>query len=179
MKFTPLPLEGAYLIEEEPKWDERGSFSRQFCATAFASQGLVSHFVQMNHSFSHAEGTLRGLHYQLPPKSEVKLVQCIRGKIYDVMVDLRPSSKSFRRVFALELKERDFFRLYIPAGCAHGFLTLAPESEVSYLVSEEYSPSLERGVRWDDPLFAIEWPFIPTLISARDQAHPLFREEPS
>lgn len=174
MRFQPTPLEGAHLIELEPKEDERGFFGRLFCADKLAEQGLCSNFVQANHSYSKEKGTLRGLHYQLSPNDEVKIVRCIRGSFYDLILDLRPESPSFGQSFGAVLNEKNHKMMYVPKGFAHGFLTLEPNSEVLYFVSQFYAPEKERGVRWDDPKFQIAWPEKPIVISDRDRTHPDF-----
>lgn len=171
MKFTPLPLAGAYLIDLEKKGDERGFFARVFCREEFAQAGLESQFVQVNNSASAAQGTLRGLHYQLPPFCETKLVRCIKGSLWDVIVDLRPSSPTFLQHFGAVLSEENRQMMYVPHGFAHGFLTLEPNAEVIYFVSQFYSKEWERGLRWNDPALRIEWPDQPTVLSERDASH--------
>lgn len=172
MIFHRTPLESAFLIDLEKRGDERGFFSRLFCAQEFGQHNLESQFVQANNSYSREQGTLRGLHYQLPPHEEVKLVRCIRGSFYDVILDLRPHSKTFGKSFGAVLSADNRLMMYVPKGFAHGFLTLEPESEVLYFVSTYYSKESERGIRWDDPRFAISWPGEPVVISERDQNHP-------
>lgn len=174
MKFSPLPLEGAYLIDLDLKQDERGFFARCFCSEELGRQGLETVFVQINNSLSNAKGTLRGMHYQLPPKEETKLVRCVRGSVYDVILDLRPSSTTFGRSFGALLSEGNRTMMYVPKGFAHGFLSLEPNAELIYLVSTPYCRELERGVRWDDPAFAIAWPEEPLVLSERDRSHPEF-----
>lgn len=174
MKFTAAPLQGAYIIELEPKSDERGLFARAWCRQELQSRGLVATIAQCNLSFTEERGTLRGLHYQLPPSEEVKFVRCTAGSIFDVMVDLRQDSATFRRWFAVELSAENRKMLYVPRGCAHGFQTLADRAEVFYLVSDPYSPERERGVRWNDPAFAIAWPLPVSRISKRDESYPDF-----
>ena len=174
MKFTPLPIAGSCLIELDCHSDERGFFARQFCREEFARQALETQFVQANNSLSYSKGTLRGLHYQLEPMDEVKLVRCIRGSLYDVILDLRRDSPSFSQSYGTVLSETNRNMLYVPKGCAHGFLTLMENSEVFYMVSAFYSREYERGIRWNDPFFKIDWPMDPTVISERDQSHPDF-----
>jgi len=172
MEFRSTPLDGAYVIELAPKGDDRGFFARLYCQREFAEFGLETSFVQINDSFTCRRGTLRGLHYQLPPAAEVKTVRCVRGALYDVIVDLRPDSPSFGRWFGAELTAENRRMMYVPRGFAHGFLTLADDTEALYLVGAFYSPADERGLRYDDPRFAIEWPIAPTEISAKDRAWP-------
>jgi len=174
MKVIPTPLKDAFIIELEKKGDHRGFFARLFCSQEFQEQGLDPKVVQANNSLSQEEGTLRGLHYQLPPKEETKLVRCIAGSLYDVILDIRQDSPTFGRSFGIELSSENRRMLYVPKGFAHGFLTLEPSTEILYLVSEFYSQELERGIRWNDPYFAIEWPKTPAVISEKDQKHPNF-----
>jgi dTDP-4-dehydrorhamnose 3,5-epimerase len=172
MKFTPTPVAGTFLVDLEPRGDDRGFFARAFCANEFSDHGLETSFVQANTSFSARRGTLRGLHYQLPPSEEVKLVRCVRGALWDVVLDRRVASPSLGRWFGAELTAENRRAIYIPRGCAHGFITLTDQTEVSYMVSGFYDADLERGVRWDDPAFGIEWPMTPEVISDRDRGHP-------
>jgi len=174
MFFNETPVEGACLIELERKGDDRGFFARVFCQEAFGARGLATNFVQVNNSRSAERGTLRGMHYQLPPKAETKLVRCIHGKLYDVVLDLRENSPTFGRHFAAELSAANRRMMYVPKGCAHGFITLSDDVEAFYFVDEFYGPELERGVRWDDPAFNIQWPIEPRVISAKDRGHPDF-----
>ena len=174
MIMTETPLAGAYLIDLEKRGDERGFFARVFCRNEFDRHGLVTDFVQINNSLSAATGTLRGMHYQLAPKSETKIVRCIRGALWDVILDLRESSPTFGQWFGAELSAENRRMLYQPKGCAHGFITLAEGTEAFYLVDEFYAPELERGVRWNDPKFGIEWPTEPTVVSDKDRRHPDF-----
>jgi len=176
MRFTETLVTGAYVVEPEPRGDERGFFARLWCQAEFAEHGLDATFVQCNSSFSPGRGTLRGLHYQISPFQEVKLVRCVRGAIFDVLVDLRRDSATYLRWFGIELSERNRRMLYVPAECAHGYLTLEENSEVIYPVSQFYRPEAERGIRWDDPLFRIEWPETGArTISAKDQAWPDYK----
>jgi dTDP-4-dehydrorhamnose 3,5-epimerase len=173
MRFTETHVSGAFLIQPEPRGDERGFFARLWCRDEFAARGLTADFVQCNDSFSARRGTLRGLHYQTAPYQEVKLVRCVRGAIFDVLVDLRPASPTFARWFGTELSAENRTMLYVPEGCAHGYLTLEEASEIVYPVSRLYHPEAERGVRWNDPRFAIEWPDAGSLtISAKDEQWP-------
>lgn len=174
MKFVPTAIAGVVQIELQPQTDERGSFARTYCESTFRAEGLDPVGVQCNISVNAKRGTLRGLHYQAPPSREAKLVQCVRGRLFDVAVDLRPDSPTFRRWFGTELDAGQGGALYIPGGCAHGFLTLADDTAVYYHMGSEYAPALERGVRWNDPAFAIAWPFEPRHISPRDAAFPDF-----
>lgn len=174
MQFNKLPLQGAYLITLDPIGDERGFFSRLFCSQDFEDLGLESKIFQVNDSYSSSKGTLRGMHYQLTPKQETKLVRCILGEIYDVILDIRPSSPTFGKWFGAELTAENRQMMYVPKGFAHGFLTLTDKSEVIYFVSEEYSTEHERGIRWDDQAFSIKWPFTPLVVSDKDRKHPDF-----
>ncbi len=168
MIFHPTPLAGACTIELERKGDDRGFFARFFCAEEFQAAGLASRFVQVNNSLSVNKGTLRGLHYQLPPAAETKIVRCIRGSLFDVIIDLREGSPSFGRWFGAELNADNRLMMYVPKGFAHAILTLEDNTEALYLVDQAYSPGHERGVRWNDPYFAIEWPIEPREISEKD-----------
>jgi dTDP-4-dehydrorhamnose 3,5-epimerase len=172
MRFQETPLSGAYLIELEPVGDPRGFFARAWCAREFSEQGLDPGTVQCNLSFNHQRGTLRGMHYQIPPHAETKLVRCIRGSIYDVIIDLRPESPTYTHWFGAELSADNRSMLYIPKGFAHGYQTMEDNTEVFYQVSEFYRPGSEGGVRWNDPRFGIEWPLEVSVISAKDQALP-------
>jgi dTDP-4-dehydrorhamnose 3,5-epimerase len=176
MIFRETPIAGAYVIELEPHVDERGSFARTFDASEFAARGLDTRVVQCNTSANVRAGTLRGLHYQLPPHAESKLVRCVRGSIYDVIVDLRPDSQTYCDWHGVELSASNLRTLFVPVGLAHGFQTLEDDTEVLYQMSEEYSAAHARGVRWDDPLFAIEWPPVAErTISNRDREFADFR----
>ena len=174
MKFLPTPLDDAYLIEPEPKGDDRGFFARAFCEQEFARAGLATRFCQINNSLSAKKGTLRGMHYQLAPSSEVKVVRCVAGALYDVIADLRPDSPTFGKWFGATLTAENRIMMYAPRGFAHGFLTLTDNVEALYLVSEYYAPQAERGVRFDDPWLAIAWPAEPIEISPKDLAWPAF-----
>ena len=172
MKFTETEVVGAYVIGLEPFADERGGFARLFCETEFANMGLEHRFVQINTSWSSARGTLRGLHYQIAPAEEVKLIRCTRGAIFDVVLDLRAQSPSFGRAVGVELTQDNRLMMYAPGGCAHGYVTLSEDAEIIYPVSTAYAPSCERGVRWDDPSFQLPWPIAPTTVSAKDSQWP-------
>ena len=174
MKFTATELAGAYLIEAEPVSDERGSFARLFCARELAEHGLDGHLAQASLSVNKARGTLRGMHYQAAPYEEAKVVRCARGRIFDVLVDLRPGS-TLGRWIGLELSPANQRSLYVPPGVAHGFQTLEPASEVLYFISRFHEPASARGVRHDDPAFAIRWPGPVEVISARDAGYPDWR----
>lgn len=172
MIFTPLPLAGAFRIDLDRREDARGFFARLFSAEEFAAHGLTTTWLHFNTSFSRAEGTLRGLHFQRPPMAEVKMVRCLKGAIFDVMVDLRAGSPSFGQWTALELSAENRCMAYIPEGFAHGFQTLSPNSELLYFHSQIYSPAHEGGLRHDDPHLAIPWPRPVADLSPRDAAHP-------
>jgi len=171
MIFTPTPLAGLFLIDLEKRGDDRGFFARTFCEKEFAAHGLVNRFVQVNNSLSAQIGTLRGMHYQLQPRAETKLVRCIRGGLYDVALDLRRSSPTFGQSFGAELTAENRRMMYVPKGFAHGFITLAENTEAFYFVDEFYSPEHERGVRWNDPKFRIAWPAQPQVLSDKDRNH--------
>ena len=178
MNFTGTKLPGAMVIELDPKADERGFLARTWCQNEFAARGLQTELRQCNLSFNEKKGTLRGLHYQAKPHAEAKLVTCVRGAIYDVAVDLRPDSPTFKQWLAVELTAANRRMLYIPEGLAHGFQTLEDHSEVFYYMFEFYHPESARGVRWDDPAFEIKWPPVEKLIiSAWDRNHELFRNK--
>jgi len=174
MIYTATRLSGAYIIDLEKRGDERGFFARVFCEAEFGRHGLATRFVQVNDSLSAERGTLRGLHYQLPPRAETKLVRCIRGAFYDVILDLRPDSPTFGQSIGVELTADNRRMLYVPKGFAHGVITLADQTEALYFADEFYAPELERGVRWNDPRFAVAWPIAPTVISDKDCKHPDF-----
>jgi dTDP-4-dehydrorhamnose 3,5-epimerase len=169
---TPLP--GAYTLEPDRQVDSRGFFARVFCEREFAEAGLNTRFPQVSVSCNKLRGTLRGMHYRLPPACEIKLVRCVRGALYDVIVDLRPDSASFGRWFGTELSAGNGRMLYIPRGFAHGYLTLADDTEVMYWISEFHAPGQERGLRHDDPWMAIDWPQAPAVMADKDRSWPLF-----
>jgi dTDP-4-dehydrorhamnose 3,5-epimerase len=175
LKFTALQLPGAFVVEPEPIADDRGFFARTFCSEEFAAQGLATQFVQCSVSYNKLAGTLRGMHYQKAPHAEAKLVRCTMGRIHDVIVDLRPDSPACGRWAAVELSAANRKALYIPEGLAHGFLTLACDSEVYYEISEVFHAECAAGVRWNDPTLGIEWPGEVRVISDRDRNHPDFR----
>lgn len=176
MIFTETRLKGAFLIEPERLEDERGFFARTWCQREFEARGLPSRFVQCSLSFNRRRGTLRGLHYQVAPCAEAKLVRCTMGAIYDVIADLRPESSTFKQWEAVELTADNRRMLYIPEGFAHGFQTLTDDTEVFYQISQFYCPEHSRGVRWDDPTFSIEWPGTPSVMSERDQGFSHFED---
>lgn len=172
MKFTPLSLSGAYSVELEKRGDDRGFFARMFCETEFAQHGLASRWVQMNTSYSAAKGTLRGLHFQRPPDAEAKLVRCLKGAIFDVIVDLRAGSPTYGRHEVLHLDSENRAMVFIPQGFAHGFQTLTENCEILYLHSAAYSPEREGGLHHADPEMDIAWPLPPAQLSARDRKFP-------
>lgn len=172
MKFHETPLLGAYLIELEKRGDDRGFFARFFCKQEFAAAGLETDFVQVNNSLSARKGTLRGLHYQLPPAGEVKLVRAVKGALFDVIVDLRGGSPTFGKWFGAELNSDNRTMMYVPRGFAHAFITLTDDVEALYMVSAYYSPENERGLRYDDPALDIQWPLLPVEISDKDTKWP-------
>ena len=174
MKFHPTELEGAYLIDIEARGDARGSFARTFCDQEFGEHGLETRFVQQNMSISAIKGTLRGMHRQVAPHEEVKIVRCLRGAIWDCIVDLRPDSPTYCNWQGFELSDDNQRQLYVPRGFAHGFFTLTDAVEVSYLVSAHYAPDAEAGVRYNDPAFGINWPGAPVIISDKDKNWPDF-----
>ena len=168
MKITPLKVSGAALIEAEAIADERGFFARSFCRAQFAAAGLELDVVQSNISHNAVKGTLRGLHFQAAPKPDPKLVSCIQGSIFDVVVDIREASATFCQWVGTELSADNGKALFVPPGCAHGFMTLSDDARVHYQMGEVYVADLARGQRWDDPAFAIDWPLDPVVISERD-----------
>ncbi len=176
MIFRETPLAGAWVLEPERFADERGFFARTWCRRDFAARGLDPEIAQCSLSWNQRRRTLRGLHFQAEPHAEVKLVRVPRGAVWDVIVDLRPGSPTLAKHFALVLSAENGNQLYIPKGFAHGFLTLADDTEVSYQISEFHAPESARGYRWDDPAFAIPWPEPVKVISEKDRALPLFRE---
>ena len=174
MKFSPTALVGAYVIDIEPVADERGFFVRSWCREEFARRGLNPDLAQCSISFNKKRGTLRGMHYQAKPHEETKVVRCTRGAIYDVILDLRPESSTFRKWIAVELSADNRRMLYIPAGLAHGFQSLTDDTEVFYQISTPYHPESARGARWNDPAFGIEWPVAERVISDKDRQYPDF-----
>lgn len=176
MKFAETEIPGAFVVELEPVADERGSFARVWCEDELGELGLNPKLAQASVSRNVRAGTLRGLHYQRAPNEEAKLVRCLRGALFDVVVDLRPDSPAFMRWFGVELDEESGKGLYIPEGCAHGFQTLVDDTTVLYFISQRYEPQAADGVRWDDPAFAVQWPpAAERTISGRDRAWPDFR----
>jgi dTDP-4-dehydrorhamnose 3,5-epimerase len=169
MIFTETELPGSYIIEPQKFEDERGFFARGWCQHEFEEHGLVACIVQANISYNCKRGTLRGMHYQVAPHSETKLIRCTRGALYDVIVDLRPASSTYRQWIGVELSEDNYKMLYVPEGFAHGFITLADNTEATYQVSAFYTPGAERGLRYDDPAFAIAWPLPVAVISKKDK----------
>ena len=176
MIFTETELQGVMLIEPERFEDERGFFTRTWSRREFADRGLDSRLVEVNVSFNHRKGTLRGMHYQAAPHGQPKLVRCTKGAVWDVAVDLRPQSATFKRWIAVELTEHNHVMVYIPPDFGHGFITLTDDAEVLYQMSTEYAPASARGVRWNDPAFQIRWPQPPVVISERDRTYPDFAQ---
>jgi dTDP-4-dehydrorhamnose 3,5-epimerase len=174
--FRELPLAGAFVLEPERREDERGFFARTFCQRELEAHGLDPHVAQCNLSFNRRRGTVRGMHYQAAPAEEAKLVRCVRGAIFDVIVDARPGSPTLGRHATVEVTAENRLALYVPPGFAHGFQTLADDTELYYQMSAFYAPELSRGFRFDDPELAIEWPLPVAMISERDRALPPFAE---
>ncbi len=174
MIFAETILQGAYEVACEPLTDDRGLFARSFCRQEFGARGLRTEIAQSNVSSNARKGTLRGMHYQVAPKAEAKLVRCTRGAIYDVIVDLRPESATYCKWVAVELTPESLRMLYIPEGLAHGFQTLEDNTEVFYQMFESYSPDHARGVRWDDPAFGITWPLPDPILSDRDRSYAFY-----
>ncbi len=174
MKFVVTALKGAYIIEPEQLCDDRGFFARTWCKKEFLAQGLNPELVQCNISFNRKKGTLRGMHHQVAPHQEAKLVRCTAGAIYDVLVDLRPLSPTFKSWVGVELSAENRKMIYVPEGFSHGFLTLMDDTEVFYQMSEYYAPECARGYRWNDPTFNIVWPEKIANISERDLNYPDF-----
>jgi dTDP-4-dehydrorhamnose 3,5-epimerase len=173
MIFKTTPLTGSYEIELEPIADDRGWFTRYYCKEEFASIGHQKEWVQMNHSFTAKKGTIRGMHFQVPPHGEIKLVRCINGAVFDLIVDLRRDSGTFLHCYGLELSAANKKMIYIPEGFAHGFQSLEDNSELLYHHSAVYTPGSEGGIRYDDPVLKINWPLSVTKVSERDRNHPL------
>jgi dTDP-4-dehydrorhamnose 3,5-epimerase len=176
VQFIPTTLQGAYLVQPEPARDKRGFFARTFCTDAFSQHGLEVQYPQHSISFSARRGTLRGLHFQREPFSEAKLIRCTNGAIFDVIVDVRRDSPTYRRWQQFELSSANGCQLYVPKGFAHGFQTLRDDVEVSYLISTRYEPEFSAGIPYDDPAFSIDWPLPVTEISERDLRWPRFSE---
>ncbi len=175
MIFTETKLRGVFLIEPRRFEDDRGFFAPSFSAKEFAARGMVSVFVENNISYSKSCGTLRGIHYQAAPHGQAKLVRCTRGAVFDVAVDLRPDSPTFKQWIGVELSAENRMMLYVPDDCAHGFQTLVDDTEVFYMVSRAYAPESGRGCRWNDPAFGIEWPHVnKRVLCERDRQYPDF-----
>lgn len=177
MKFVETPLSGACVVDIEPVADERGFFARTWCEREFRDQGLNPSLKQAALSYNHKKGTLRGMHFQTDGHEEAKLIRCVAGAVFDVIIDLRKSSPTFTRHFAIVLRPEDRRMLYVPEGFAHGYQTLTNGAELFYQISQFYSPEHAGGVRWNDPVFAIEWPDAPEVISNRDRSFPDFDPE--
>lgn len=175
MIFTETPLAGAFVIDPEPRCDDRGFFARLFCAREFAARGLAATVAQVSLSHNRARGTIRGLHFRPPPSREAKLVRCVRGAIHDVIVDLRPGARTRGRHFAVELSAENRRALYVPTGFAHGFQALASDTEILYQMSEFHVPGEDAGLRYNDPALGIEWPLPVAAIARRDEEWPDFR----
>lgn len=173
MTFRETPVKGAYIIELNPYNDERGLFVRTFCKNEFKTIGHDAEFVQFNHSITLKKGTIRGMHYQIPPFSEIKLIRCVRGSVFDVIIDIRKDSPTYLKSFAMELSEYNMLSLYIPKGMAHGFQTLENNSQLIYHHTAFYTPGYEAGIRYDDPLTGIQWPLPVSVITDKDKNHPL------
>jgi dTDP-4-dehydrorhamnose 3,5-epimerase len=178
MRFLPTELAGAWIIELDPVHDDRGFFARSWCRREFESRGLNPRLAQCNISFNHKRGIIRGMHYQAAPHEEAKLVRCTRGAIYDVVLDLRQNSPTFKRWTAFELHQDNWTMLYVGEGFAHGFQTLQDRTEVFYQMSESFHPELSRGIRWNDPELAIDWPVPNPALSDRDRNLPLLTDCP-
>jgi len=174
--FTPTLVPGAFLIDPILREDDRGHFSRAWCINEFAEQRIDFVPVQANTGFSFKKGTLRGLHVQVEPALEAKLVRCTKGALFDVIVDLRPHSPSYCQWYGVELQADRYQMLFVPEGCAHGYQTLVDNTDLFYMTSQYFTPSAARGVRFDDPAFGIKWPLVPTVISEQDRNWPLFDE---
>ena len=176
MNFQETPLHGSYLVQPQRLGDDRGFFARSFCRAEFAAHGLNTTIRQCDISYNRVRGTLRGLHHQAPPFEETKLVRCTRGAIWDAIVDLRPESATYLSWYGVELSAENRTMLYVPRTFAHGFLTLADDSEVFYQMSETYDPASSRGIRWNDPRVGIDWPLEPVVISEKDRSLPTIEE---
>ena len=176
MKFTETPLKGAFVLELEERKDERGAFARTFCMKEFTDHGLKPTVAQCNLSYNYKAGTLRGMHYQVAPAVETKLVRCTRGAIYDVIVDLRPGSPTYLQHFGIELTDANHKALYVPELFAHGYQALTDLAEVAYQVGEMYTPGCERGIKYDDPALGLKWPMPVTVISPKDASWPAFED---
>jgi dTDP-4-dehydrorhamnose 3,5-epimerase len=174
VRFRAGDVDGAFVVEPEERADQRGFFARVFDVEEFQARGLDPVVVQSNVSYNVRRGTLRGMHWQEAPHQETKLVRCTHGSVLDVVVDIRPSSPTYLRWMAVELSAANRHAMYAPKGVAHGYLTLTDDAEVAYQVSHPFAPAADRGARWNDPAFAIDWPFEPLVVSERDASHPPF-----
>ncbi len=177
MIFTETVLPGAYIIDLEKKEDERGFYARAFCKNEFGNKGLKTDIAQANIIYTKHKATLRGLHLQLPPYEETKLIRCTKGAIYDVIIDLRPGSATYKQHLGINLTADNFKMVYVPEGFAHGYLTLENDTHVAYHVTEFYTPGYEKGVRWNDPAFYVKWPIQPEIISKKDKSFPNYFPE--
>jgi dTDP-4-dehydrorhamnose 3,5-epimerase len=177
MKFHPLPLSGAFEIGLEPRGDERGRFTRLFCARELAEIGHDKPIVNVNHSYTQKAGTIRGMHFQYSPDCEIKIVKCLRGAIWDCIIDLRRDSPTFLQWAGIELTQSNHRMIYIPEGFAHGFQSLTDDTEIVYFVSNFYAPNNEAGLRFDDPMLNIAWPVDVTEVSVRDREHPMLNRD--
>ena len=171
MIFTETVLKGAFLVEVKKIEDNRGFFGRAWCQQEFEEAGLIGNICQINTSFTHTKGTLRGMHYQIDPYQEAKFIRCTKGRIFDVIIDLRPESDTFMKWIGHELSEDNYKMVYVPGNFAHGFVTLTDNCEVYYPVTEFYTPGSERGIRYNDPAFQIQWPISVDLVSEKDMKH--------
>ena len=178
MIFTETKLKGAFLIDIKRLEDERGFFGRSWCKREFEEHGLNPNVAQENVSFNKTKGTLRGMHFQVPPFAEAKTIRCTSGALYDVIVDIRPESPTYKQWIGVELSSDSFRMIYVPEGFAHGFITLADNTAVHYVMAEFYKPGSEGAFRYNDPIFNIVWPMAPVVISDRDKTHPFFSEIP-
>lgn len=176
MKFTPTPLQGVYIVDLQPFADNRGWFARTYCKNEFAEIGHIKEWVQLNHSFTNKKGAIRGMHYQLPPFSENKLVRCIAGAVWDVVIDIRQGSPTFLQSTGVELSAFNKKMIFIPEGFAHGFQTLRDNSELLYHHTSFYTPGAEGGIRYNDPMVGIKWPAAASEVSDRDLSHPLLTD---
>jgi len=177
MIFTATPLEGSYVVGLSPFSDERGWFARYYCKNSFAEIGHTKEWVQMNHSVSYRKGTIRGMHFQVEPFREIKMVRCIAGSVFDVIIDIRKDSATFLQWFGIELSAENKKMLYMPEGFAHGFQCLSDNCELLYHHSEFYQPAAEAGIRYDEPLIGINWPLPVSVLSDRDAEHPLLNKD--
>lgn len=179
MKFTPTDIDGAFIIDLEPRGDERGSFARAFCRQELADQGVGFDIAQMNLATTAAAGTFRGFHYQVKPSDEAKFIRCIKGSLFDAIVDVRPDSPTFGMSFGAVLSAENGRALLVPANCAHGYLTLEDDTQALYAARDFYAPDLERGLRFDDPIVKLDWPTPPVHVSDKDRNWPDFAPEQS